>query len=81
MVSNAVPSFRLPDNDIMVDVNRIEKLGAKIMYNSKIDDQKFQKLQNDADFVYISVGAQLSSNLEIDGIKSDGIINVLEFLL
>lgn len=80
MVSSAIPTFRLKDIDISVDVERIEKLGVKIIYHSTINKQKFDELHKTVHYIYVSVGAQLATKFEIEGIESKGVLNVLEFL-
>ncbi|MFC2086221.1 putative selenate reductase subunit YgfK [Bacteroidota bacterium] len=80
MVSGAIPSFRLTDEAIKKDVQRIENLGVKIHFNQEITKEKFNKLKQENDFIYIATGAQKSSRLKIPGINMDGILDSLEFL-
>ncbi|MBE9467858.1 MAG: putative selenate reductase subunit YgfK [Bacteroidetes bacterium] len=80
MVANAIPSFRLTDEDIKKDVERIEKLGVKINYNTKIDTEKFSQLQKENNFIYLATGAQASKKLRISGIESKGVFEPLQFL-
>ncbi|MBI9069396.1 MAG: putative selenate reductase subunit YgfK [Salinivirgaceae bacterium] len=80
MVSSAVPSFRLSDEKIARDVDRITALGAKISYNTKVDKALFDKLHSDYDYLYIATGAPLSATLNLPGIEAQGVIEPLEFL-
>ncbi|MCK4663364.1 MAG: putative selenate reductase subunit YgfK [Bacteroidales bacterium] len=80
MVSRAIPSFRLTNETFQKDIDRIIKLGVKIYYNSKIDEEEFSKLKNNNDYVYIATGAQLSTDINIEGVKDDGVIDSLDFL-
>jgi len=80
MVSGAVPAFRLTDENILKDIERAEKLGVKILYNQKIDKQRFEDLQKESKYVFIAVGAQLSSKFNVEGIDSEGVVEPLEFL-
>ncbi len=80
MVANAIPSFRLTDDDINNDVERIEKLGVNINYNTKIDKEKFFQLQKENNFIYLATGAQASKKLRINGIDANGVFEPLQFL-
>lgn len=80
MVSNAVPSFRLSDEKIAKDVERVTQLGVNITYNKHIDNQLFDSIYQKYDFMYIAVGAPLSSKINLPGIESKGVIEPLQFL-
>ncbi|MGL4209349.1 MAG: FAD-dependent oxidoreductase, partial [Candidatus Adiutrix sp.] len=80
MASDAIPSFRLNPQSLKTDIDNILALGAKITFNHKIDNQRFNKLCTDYDYVYIAVGAQVPSPLTIEGKDALGLINQLGFL-
>ncbi len=80
MVSEAIPEFRLKMESLRKDIERIEKLGVKIRYNSKIDSQLFARLQSEYDSVYIAAGAQRFKTLQMEGENASGILNAFEFL-
>lgn len=80
MVSDAIPSFRLPDDDIYRDIKRIENLGVNIHYNTKIDKIIFEDLQQNNHFIYLAVGAQVSKKLNIESEDAKGVIDPLKFL-
>ena len=80
MVSEAIPEFRLKMESLRKDIERIEKLGVKIQYNSKIDTELFARLRSEYDFVYIAAGAQRFKNLQMEGENAAGILNAFEFL-
>lgn len=80
MVSGAIPSFRLTDNDVNKDIKRAENLGVKIYYNEKIDTERFSEISKKSKYVFIAAGAQLSAKMNIEGIDSEGVIEPLEFL-
>jgi putative selenate reductase len=75
MVTEAIPRFRLSEESVQNDVERILNLGVPIHYNSKIDTPKFNQLREQFDYVYIGVGAQKSKSLNIEG---ENLYNVLE---
>lgn len=80
MVTAAIPSFRLTDEAISIDIEKIVAAGVKIHYDSKINKDKFIKIEKENDFIYIGTGAQISKPLIIDGIKSTGVMDPLDFL-
>ena len=80
MVSEAIPEFRLKMESLQRDIERIEKLGVKIQYNSKIDSQLFARLRSEYDSVYIAAGAQRFKTLQMEGENAAGILNAFEFL-
>lgn len=80
MVSNAIPSFRLTDKIIAKDVERIEKLGVKIHFDTKVDKAFFEKLKDENDAVYVAAGAALAAKFNIEGIDANGVLDSLQFL-
>jgi putative selenate reductase len=80
MVSEAIPAFRLKMESIHKDIQRIENLGVKIHYDSKISQTHFEKLRTEFDSVYIAAGAQRFKTLQMEGEKAAGILNALDFL-
>ncbi|MCX6277221.1 MAG: FAD-dependent oxidoreductase [Bacteroidetes bacterium] len=80
MVSAAIPAFRLTSGAIETDVRRILDSGVKLHDNYPVDKQKFDVLRSEFDAVFIAVGAQRSSRLNIDGINSEGVLDPLQFL-
>ncbi len=80
MVSEAIPEFRLKMESLQKDIQRIENIGVKINYNSKIDSLLFARLRSEYDFVYIAAGAQRFKTLQMEGENAGGILNAFEFL-
>ena len=80
MVANAIPAFRIEDEDIEIDVNRVTKMGVKIIYNHKIDFQKFENLRTQNKYVFIAVGANATAQIRLEGLENKGIIDTFEFL-
>ena len=80
MVSEAIPAFRLKMESLQKDIDRIEKLGVTIQYNTKVDTALFARLQSDYDFIYIAAGAQRFKTLGMQGEDASGVLNAFEFL-
>ncbi len=80
MVQYAIPGFRLTDEAIEKDFKRVTDLGVQIHYNSKVDQNKFQSLKENYNYLFIGTGAQLSAPFQLDGIESEGVVDSLDFL-
>ena len=80
MVSDAIPLFRISEEAIQKDIERIKKSGVKIKYNNKIDAEILEKLRKQFDFIYIATGAPLTEKLKITGIETTGVLDPLTFL-
>ena len=80
MVSGAIPSFRLTNEAVDIDINRIEALGVKVHFNTPVDKSQFEQLRRENTFVYIAAGAQKSRKLSIEGCDAKGVLDPLNFL-
>ena len=80
MASDGIPIFRLDDESLKKDIDMILKLGAKLHTSVKVDKEKFAELRGSHDFIYIAIGAQGSSTLNIPGADAAGVLDHLEFL-
>lgn len=80
MVANAIPAFRIEDEDIDIDVDRVTEMGVKIAYNHKIDFDKFEKIRTENKYVFIAVGASATSKIRLEGVETKGVIDTFEFL-
>ncbi len=80
MVSGAIPSFRLTDEAVDVDIHRIEALGVKMHFDTKVDKVAFDRLCEGNDVVYLAAGAQKSRPLLIEGSDAGGVLDPLDFL-
>ena len=80
MVEYAIPGFRLTDEAIQKDFQRLKDLGVNIQYNKKVDQDLFQKLQKSYSYIFAAPGAQKAAPLKLDGIDTSGVLDSLDFL-
>jgi len=81
MLADAIPLFRLSETALDGDILRIQKLGVKIHTLQNIDMDKFLKIRDNADFVYLAVGAQRALKIAISGDSvNNGLLDPLKFL-
>lgn len=80
MASDGIPVFRLDDESLHKDIDRILALGVRLHTGVKVDAAQFAALRSSHDFVYIGIGAQGSSTLNIPGAEATGVFDHLDFL-
>ncbi|MDM8537753.1 FAD-dependent oxidoreductase, partial [Desulfobacterales bacterium HSG17] len=80
MAADAIPSFRLDDQSIQTDIDRIIALGVKVQYGKNIDKNDFTIIKEKYDYVYIGVGASQAYPLDVPGAQAKGVYDQLEFL-
>ncbi|PLW91680.1 MAG: putative selenate reductase subunit YgfK, partial [Marinilabiliales bacterium] len=80
MVADVIPKFRLKEEALSQDINRIVRLGANIHYNSPIDADQFEALRKSHNAIFIAGGTPDSKKLGIPGDDSSGVEDPLRFL-
>ncbi len=80
MVSGAIPSFRLTNEDFRKDIDLILEAGLKIKYNQSINEARFSEIKKKSDFIYIATGAPNTRKFNIEGIKASGVFDPLDLL-
>ena len=76
-----VPDYRLPPESLKKDIDHIISLGVKVEFDSGIDNyDKFSKIAEDYDAVFMATGLDQPYELEISGEENPHVINGLEFL-
>ncbi|HNW89275.1 MAG TPA: putative selenate reductase subunit YgfK [Bacteroidales bacterium] len=80
MVSDAIPQYRISQESINDDIERIKSVGVKIIYDSKINKNAFEQLRQQNDFIFIAVGAQKAKPFNIEGAETNALVDPLEFL-
>jgi putative selenate reductase len=82
MVGGAVPEYRLPQAVFDKDFRILEELGVKVHYNKRVgqDIQLSQLRREGFEHVVITVGAQRSKTLSLEGEDCEGVVDALQFL-
>ncbi len=65
MLHFGIPAYRLPRDDLMNEVRRIEAMGVKIVLNHRVDDVLAEQEEGGFDAVFIAIGAHLSKRVNI----------------
>nr|VFJ92718.1 MAG: NADPH-dependent glutamate synthase beta chain [Candidatus Kentron sp. H]VFJ93276.1 MAG: NADPH-dependent glutamate synthase beta chain [Candidatus Kentron sp. H]VFK00435.1 MAG: NADPH-dependent glutamate synthase beta chain [Candidatus Kentron sp. H] len=80
MMHFGIPKYRLPRKVLDDEINRIEKLGVKIILNRKVEDLLAEKAEGKFDAVFLAIGAHLSKRTEIPQQDAGKILDAVGFL-
>ncbi len=80
VLRNGIPAFRLPEEALQRDIDRIMALGVKARCGTPIGKQELKQLQQDHDAVIVCVGFGPAVSLGVKGESLDGVEQGLEFL-
>ena len=75
-----IPSFRLPDEIIQADVQRITQLGVRLELSHPVTGAPEQLLSEGFDAVYVAAGFQQDTPLDIEGSYGPGVFSALDLL-
>ncbi len=80
VLRSGIPLYRLPENILDRDIERILALGVDCICNIDMDSEALIQLCKDYDGVIISVGLGRSRAMEVAGEKLDGVVQGLDYL-
>jgi glutamate synthase (NADPH/NADH) small chain len=80
MMRYGIPEYRLPYDQIDKDVNYIESLGVKFVYNTNVDATKFNELKENYDAVYVGTGLHIGRSTGIPGTDHEHVFQSIELL-
>jgi 2-oxoacid:acceptor oxidoreductase gamma subunit (pyruvate/2-ketoisovalerate family) len=80
VLRSAIPSYRLPNDALDRDINRILGLGLKSRLNESLDAQRVRDLASAHDAVVLATGQARSKALDSSGIALAGVEQGLKFL-
>ena len=72
MLHFGIPAYRLPREELMKEIGRIEQMGVKFVPSHRVDDVLAEQAAGGFDAVFIAIGAHLSKHVDIparDAIK------------
>ncbi len=80
MLHFGIPAYRLPRDDLMKEVRRIEAMGVKITLNHKVEDVLTEQTDGRFDAVFIAVGAQIGKRVDIPARDAGHVIDAVTLL-
>ena len=80
MMHFGIPAYRLPREDLMKEVRRIEAMGVKIVLNHKVEDVAAERSQGKFDAVFIAIGTQIGKRIDIPACDAKRIVDAVSLL-
>jgi len=81
MMRYGIPGYRVPDDVLDGEIQRILDLGVEVRTNTKVgDDVSLEELQKEFDAVFIGLGAQSGAALPVPGGDAPNCISGVAFL-
>ncbi len=81
MLAFGLPSYRADHAIVDLEVKRIIDMGVEVRLNTRVGrDVGFDELKRDFDAIFIAIGAQQGSRLDIPGADAPNCIDGLKFL-
>ena len=81
MLRYGIPPYRLPRETVKKEIQAIVDMGVDLRCNTRVGrDISWHGLTASYQAVYVAVGAQTSSRLDVEGEGLDGVIGAVEFL-
>ncbi|PIE03424.1 MAG: putative selenate reductase subunit YgfK [Acidobacteria bacterium] len=80
MVSGTIPPFRLTEEAIHKDLNRILELGVRVHSGQRVSESQFIEIRKTHDCTLIAIGAANAKKLGLPGDTALGVSDQLHFL-
>ncbi len=80
MIRYGIPKYRMPREKLTAEIARIEAMGVKIQYNTRIDDVLATQREGNFDAVLLAIGAQLARQIDIPATGNPPVIDALTVL-
>lgn len=81
LLVHGIPEFRLPKEVVQKSVEKILRLGIEVKYNQQLGkDILIQDLEKQYDAIFLSMGANQSSKMGVEGEELEGVLGGNELL-
>jgi formate dehydrogenase beta subunit len=80
MLHFGIPAYRLPRDVLHAEVARIERMGAIIRLNHKVDDLLAEKRAGAFDAVFVAIGAHVSRHADIPARDAARLLDAVGYL-
>lgn len=80
MMRYGIPRYRLPNEYLDADINAILKTGVNAKTDYSIDSEKFAKMKDEYDAIYLSIGAHAANTLGIEGEDAENVLSAVALL-
>ena len=81
LLIHGIPEFRLPKEIVKKTVENILELGIEVKYNQELGKNiSLEELKQSYDAIFLSIGANVSSKMEVEGEELNGVYGGNELL-
>lgn len=80
MLHFGIPTYRLPREDLMKEIARIEAMGVRIVLNHKVTDLRAEKQAGRFDAVFVAIGAHASKHVDIPARDAARVLDAVSYL-
>jgi len=80
MMHFGIPAYRLPRDELMGEIRRIEEMGVRIVLDHKVEHVLEEKEQGGFDAVFVAIGAHLSKRVDIPARDAGKMLDAVTFL-
>lgn len=81
MLVLGIPEYRLPREILRAEIEAILGLGIELKLNARLGgDFSLADLRREYDAVFLAIGAHRSRDLNIEGVKLEGVFRAIDFL-
>jgi NADPH-dependent glutamate synthase beta subunit-like oxidoreductase len=80
MMRYGIPAYRLPRDVLGDELERIERLGVRMVANHRVEDLMAEQAEGSFDAVFVAVGAHLSKRVDIPAMDAARVLDAVSFL-
>lgn len=80
MMHFGIPAYRLPRQELMNEIQRIEAMGVKMVLNHKVQDVLAEKADGSFDAVFVAVGAGVGKHIDIPARDAVRVLDAVSLL-
>ena len=80
MMHFGIPAYRLPRQDLMREIARIEAMGVKFVTDHKVSDVLAEKAEGAFDAVFIAIGAGMGKHVDIPARDAARVLDAVSLL-
>jgi NADPH-dependent glutamate synthase beta subunit-like oxidoreductase len=80
MMHFGIPAYRLPREDLMREIGRIEALGVKIFVNHRVQDVLAEMAAGRFDAVFVAIGAGVAKHVDIPVRDAPRVLDAISML-
>jgi NADPH-dependent glutamate synthase beta subunit-like oxidoreductase len=80
MMRFGIPAYRLPREELMKEVRRIEAMGVRIILDHKVEDLLAERRAGGFDAVFTAIGAHVSKHVDVPARDAARVLDAVTFL-